>query len=245
MASTYSPQDAITLVQNFVHGVPVTAVQSNLCDMINSMIWIHYPWPWTIASLTPIPLVAGTQDYTPSNTDILRPLKMRTARTDITPNEFRELDLLANLAPDRTWTGGLDTLRAVGWYPSLNFFRYDVTVNIGVGQTMQLQGEYQKRPTKITDATLATPFVFPDQYFHVFVEGLKWKIYQLADDPRAGGLQKDNRGNVTATGQYGIFLAGLDVMARTEDLGAGDEFAFPSRSLGVKTHTLPGIFGLT
>ncbi len=368
MASTYSPSDAISLVQQFAHGTPLTNVQAPLCDMINSMIWTFYPWGWSIASLTatnlnqqtqgsgsaptggaqftgnqqdyyitgawftyPISLqVGGTSNNNygggwpialataatpgltesgttvtvtlgyqhnlpigttlagltgtisgatvagynttltittvPNNTSIvgtiatgslgnsggsgdpkiLRPVKMRICRLDSDPAEYRELSLLGNLSPEFSRTAGVDTMKALGWFASSNFFRFDVAPQVSTGQIIQLQGEYQQTPTKITNSNLTTPFSFPDTYFNVFVEGLKWKIYQLSDDQRAGGIAVSRNGGQVKqfTGQFGVFYEQLQQMARTEDMGAGDEFQFPQDPLGVGRSYWPGLLGV-
>lgn len=246
MASTYSPQDALNLVQNFAHGVPISNVQANVCDMVHSMLWVFYPWRWSVASLTPITCVNGVQDYVPTNTDILRPLKLRMVRTDITPIEYREMGLLANLSPELSRMGGLDTVTSAGWFPSGNIIRLLYAASVGGTQVLQIQGEYQQIPIKITNSNLSTPFLFPDHFFNTFVEGLKWKIYQLADDPRAGAIQYSKNGsmNRTYTGQLGMFMDATLAMARTEDLGAGDEFSFPEQPLGVGRSYWPGLYGI-
>lgn len=243
--SSYSPQDAINLVKNFAHGIPVDAVQSNVCDAINSMIWCFYPWSWTIKSLTPITLVDGVQDYSPTDSDILRPTLLRIVRTDTTPNEARELALLSNLGVELTRKGGLESITAVGLL-STGAIRLMYAASVGTGQTLQLQGFYQQKPTRITDSTLSTPFSFPDYYYNVFIEGLKWKMYQLADDPRAGTMQYSKNGTMMRqyTGQYGIFMDALLTMARTEDLKGGDEFQFPEQALGSGRSFWPGLYGL-
>src|SRR5579859_1452515 len=160
---TYTPQQPINLVTQFVHGVPLAGVESNVCDMINSMIWTYYPWSWTQANLTDITLVDGVQDYTPINTDILRFLSLRITRTDVTPNESRELAQLANLSIELTRKGGLDTNTAAGYFANTNTIRLMYAASVGTGQVLKLQGSYQKIPTRITDATMTTPFAFPDQ----------------------------------------------------------------------------------
>src|SRR5215469_18219678 len=126
MPFTYSPQDAVNLVQQFAHGIPVTSVQAQVCDILNSMIWVFYPWRWSLTSLTPITCVNNVQDYTPAAPDLnnmVRPVKLRLVRTDVTPNEFREMSFLANLSPELSRTGGLETITSVGWYPSSNVIR--------------------------------------------------------------------------------------------------------------------------
>jgi hypothetical protein len=242
--SSYTPNDALALVKTFAHGTPMdTPTQANLCDMINSMIWTFYPWSWTISSFTPITLADSVQDFAPSNSDILRPLKTRLVRTDISPNEYREMALLGNLGVELSRKGGLDSIQSVGWLAGSNIFRLDLCVQMTSPTVLQLQGEYQKRPTRITDGRLSVAFPFPDHFFNTFVEGLKWKIYQLSDDPRAGGISIAKNGTMQRqyTGQFGVFWEQLLQMARTEDLSVGDEFMFPEIGLGVGRQYWPGI----
>lgn len=252
-AGTYTPQAAINLVQNIAHGVPLDAVKANICDMVYSMIWHYYPWPWTVKSLTAINLVNNQQDYNPTDTDILRPLKVRIVRTDTSPNEFRELSFLNNLSPELTRTGGIDTMKAIAWYAGSNVMRFDLAVSVGTNQTLQLQGEYQSQPTRITDGNMNSVFPtpdasvgYPDRYFNVFVEGVAWQVYRLSDDPRAGTIQVAKNGTAMKeyTGQLGIFMEALMQMSRTEDLGNGDQFQWPDNPLGVGRSYWPGLFGL-
>src|SRR5271166_1982122 len=243
---TYTPNDAITMTQNMVHGIPVNNIKAYACDMANSMMWTFFPWGWSIKSLTPITLADGVQDYNPTNTDILRPLKMRIVRTDTTPNEFRELNMLANLGVELTRKGGLETNTSLGWFPSANFFRFMYAASIGGTQVLQLQGEYQFQPTKIVLANMGNVLPFPDYYFNVYTEGVLFWIYKLSDDPRAGGIQYSKNGNMIRqySGQMGMFMDALLQMARTEDLSAGDEFAWPEQPLGVGRSYWPGMYGL-
>ncbi len=368
MPSTYSPKDALDLVQEFAHGIPLTNVQAKLCDMINSLIWTFYPWGWSVGSLTPTNLNQQTQgsgspptggalftgnqqDYyltgcwfsfpinlqyagttnnnfgggwpvalatastpglteaanvvtvtltyphnlpigttlagltgtingatisgynttltitsVPSTTSIigtiatsglansggsgdpgiLRPLLMRICRIDTDPPEDRELMALSNLGVELTRTAGVDTMKAYTWFPAQNYFRFDTSPQVSLGNIIQLQGFYQIKPTKITNSNLNTPFSFPDYYFDAFVEGLKWKIYQLSDDPRAGGMaiQRNGHQAQSFTGQYGNFYQILQQMARTEDLNSGDQFQFPESPMGTGTSYWPGLFGI-
>lgn len=180
------------------------------------------------------------------NPNILRPIKTRIGRLDSNPPEYRELDALGNLSPELTRTAGIDTMKAIGWFASQNFFRFDVSPQVSGGQIIQLLGEYQITVTKITASNLATPFPFPDQYFNVVDSGILWRVYQLLDDPRAGTMQvqKNGRQVYQYTGQLGIFVDMLREMARTEDLGSGDEFMFPEQPLGVGRSYWPGLYGV-
>jgi hypothetical protein len=365
MASTYAPSDAISLVQQFAHGAPLSVPAPTIVDQINSLIWRYYPWGWSILSLNATNLTQLTQgsgspptgganftgnqqDYVitgcwfnfpiniqfggltnnnfgggfivqktpnglsevgntvtintqyahnlppgttiagftgtivgaavagynttltitsvPTNMQIigtianaglapsggsgdpaiLRPLKMRIARLDTNPPEYRELAALGNLSPELSRTASIDTMKAVGWFSSQNFFRFDVSPQVSQGQIIQLLGEYQFMPAKITGSNLSTPFPFPDEYFSILEAGLLWRVYQLLDDPRAGGANLSENGNSVKqyTGQMGTFMYALKEMARTEDLGSGDEFRFPEQPMGVGRSYWPGLFGV-
>jgi hypothetical protein len=93
---------------------------------------------------------------------------------------------------------------------------------------------------------MGTAFAFPDTYFNIFVEGIKWKIYQLSDDPRAGGVQMSKNGKFQQvySGQLGLFMNQLNQMSRYEDLNSGDQFMFPETSLGNRSNFWPGLYGL-
>lgn len=246
MAETYTPQLAVDYCSYYIHGIPVDGMKVIACDQVNSIIHCYYPWGWSVGSLTAINCTDGVQDYTPTNTDILRPLKFRLVRTDISPNEYRELSALANLSPELSRKGGLDTITSYGFYSSTNFIRLNYAASVAGTQVLQIQGEYQKKPTRITDALMQTVFAMPDRYFNVFVEGLKWQFYLLSDDPRAGTLQMQKNGSSlkTYTAQYGVFMNSLAEMARTEDLQAGDEFRWPETPIATGRTYWPGLLGL-
>jgi hypothetical protein len=244
-ASTYTPQAAIDLITSFVHGIPLQGIAANVCDMVNSAIWMYYPWSWSIATLTPLNLEDGQQDYTAANTNILRPLKIRMVRTDVSPSEYEDLAILSNLPPDLSRKMGFRSIKNVGWYGSQQFFRLETALNMSSSTMLQLQGEYQMTPVKISAATMNTVLPFPDYYFPVFVEGVKYYALALSDDQRMGGVQVTKNGAVQKgySVQYGIYMDMLLMMARTEDLGGGDQWRYPESGLGVGQASNPGLFG--
>lgn len=241
----------VTATTIYPHNLTTSAV-GGTCT-INGATVAGYNTTLTITSVpnnTTIVGTIGTSGLASSggsgDPGILRPIKMRIVRLDSDPPEYRELALLSNLSPEFSRTAGIDTMKAVGWFSSSNFFRFDVSPQVSVGQLIQLQGEYQMKPTKITPANLSTALPFPDHYFETFMEGLLWKLYQLTDDPRAGGIQVNRNGTQMKifTGQFGVFYEMLQQMARTEDLGTGDEFQFPEQPLGMGRSYWPGLYGI-
>lgn len=233
---TYTGANAVDMVRRYIKMVPLSAsnVDVLLVDRIHSLMWCAWPWRWSQASLTAIPLVDGQQDYSLASGDataLLRLLHVRIVRTDVTPDEFRELDVCEHLSPELTCKGGINQIRKIAYIPALSKVRLELAASVPTGSTLNIQGEYQTNPTKIT--ALATALVWPDCYFDVFCDGLLWKCYQFADDPRAGTAQIVKGGNVVYTGQMGVFYGGLARMIETEDY-SGTPLIFPQNPLGAQ-----------
>lgn len=231
MAPSYTPQNAIDLVKKYCRDVVVTSIDSQLCDIIHSTIWTYYPWKWSQSALTAIALVDGTQDYTIANNDVYRFLRLRIVRTDTTPDDYGDpLEIRNSLEPDLN-PRGYQSQKLIAFEPVSAKLRLESAAFVGTGETLQIQGEYQKQPTLINDAALVTAFVWPDIYFGPFVEGLKWKLYQFVDDKRAGTVLTDKTGRTTYSGQLGIFMSALDRLAAAEDYAAEDS-TYPETPLG-------------
>lgn len=226
----YSATDALNYIKEFVKSIPSPNSQNLAFNAVGSIMYVHRPWRWTLGALTPISLVDNIQDYTVSNGDLFRPLKLRLRRTDTDPDEYRAVDLVDHLEPDLVKMGW-NTVQLISYQPQSQKIRLQFTVGLGAGQAIQIEGEYQKTPVRLTASSAS--FWFPDQYFQVFLEGLLWQFYRLSDDLRAGSAQKMN-GRMVFSGQLGVFMTMLDQMAVAEDFGSGESFTFPSTVLGVK-----------
>lgn len=231
MPFNYTPANAVTVVREMTKNIPYTAIDSQTCDMINSIMWNFYPFSWTINSLTAVSVTDGNQDVGSAPADFDHLLRARLVRTDLTPDEFHELNIVTWLAPDLSEVG-YQQITSICYEEAENEFRFDRAVDVGTGMTIQLQGEYKNTPTRITDSNLTTAFLFPDHYFQVFVEGLLWQAYRYADDPRAGTTQTMRNGQRSYTGQLGIFMDLLFQMAADQDYGAGS-MMHPETPLGV------------
>ena len=243
MTATYTPDDALTVVRKYVQDAPITTIDSQLCDAVNSTIWMSYPWGWAQSALTAISLTDGTQDFSldAGDTDIHRILRLRTVRTDTTPNQYRDLILRDWLPPDLS-EGSFATIQSAAYDPVSAKIRLERAISISSGETVQIQGEYWREPTKITPATLYTAFDFPDRHFPTFCEGLKWKLKQYIHDADAGSIQTDRKGNQAYTGQLGIFMDSLFRMMQSEDYGdVGAEF--PDSPFGERMSLGVGIYG--
>ena len=244
MAGTYTPNDAITLARQFSHKIPADVVQAYVCDAVNSRIWTQFTWNWTLASLTAITCTNATQDYTIANSDFYRMAWARIVRTDLSPVEYREMNQKKHLSPEITLRGGLETIRLFSYEAAISKLRLDRAADVSGTIVLQIQGEYQKKPTKIDDTAMGTVLDLPDHYFHVFFEGVRWKLYELSDDPRAGVMKIDSEGNAGYTGQLGVFMTALFAMQQAEDLSDGEDVAYPENPLGVpRDNFQPRVFG--
>lgn len=239
---TYTGQQAVDLVKKHIKGMPLTGVEVILVDQVASIIHFAYPWPWVIKDLTAITLVDGTQDYTVINTDYHHLTSATLARTDCTPDEFRELDIVEFLGKELSQKGGLEQIRKVAPLKG-NKLRLERAASVASPAVLALQGEYHPVPTKVT--ALATVLDIPDHYFTVFTEGLLWRCYKYADDSRAGSIQMVGHGSVVYTGQMGIFYSLLRDMMVSEDKGNGEPMIFPAEpSFGSYSQGSPGLFGV-
>lgn len=234
MASTFTPQNAIDVVRKFIRDVPATSVDYQLCDIVHSKMWRFYPWRWSQSAMTAIALVDGQQDYVVTNTDVYRHLFLSLSRTDITPREYYErLSIYNDYIPDSTKVGPA-LIRSCAVLPLNGSIRLKSAVQISGAETWELQGRYQRNPTKITPDLLNTAWSVPDQYFEVFVEGLKWKFYDYTGNEKAGAIATDRSGRKTYSGQLGVFMQELSDMASDEDYGDEEAFA-PDCPLGVSS----------
>lgn len=237
--STFTPQDAIDMAKAMNHKIPVLPIQVYVVNQVNSIIWTAATWPWTTTPLTAItPLVDGTQDYALGGSDsttFYRVAALRLARTDLSPVKYQELDQKNHLGIELERKAGIDGIRNFSWEGSISKIRLDYAASIGGTAVLALQGEYQKTPTAITQSTLTTVLVQPDHYFNVFLAGVRWMFYDLADDPRAGTATEITIGRKSYSGQLGVFMAFLDAMKQAEDFGNGEDLNFPSEPYGATT----------
>lgn len=235
MALTYIWNDAITAVKPYIKSIPTTTLDVLACDQTNSAIWKAWPWRWAQATLTSassvLTLVNGQQDYgigTTTGAGFYQLLRVRITRTDVTPNIAREKDITNWLAPNLEQQGSVDSIQAMCFEPISQGIRLDCAASVPSGTTFLINGEYWFQPIKITST--ASTIVFPDAYFNVVTECLKWKYYQLGDDKRAFA-------------QKSIYDAALDEMVKQEDFGDAPGTRFPEMGLGVARAGNPGLFG--
>lgn len=234
MAFSYSGTDAINLVREYGHGIPVTAVDSQIVDIISSMIYTRRPWKWTITQISPsIAIVDGTQDYN-APAQIYRLTRCRITDTTPTPDVYHELTIKESLPPNLTKQSHTAIQTVAMDYPT-GQLRLEAAISVSAGTTLFIDGDFQANPVKWTDLNLAANFWFPDHYFNVQIEGMKWKIYQLMDDPRAGTIVIARDGRRQYSGQLGIFMAALESMEVSEDFGNSQGVIWPEDPLGAQS----------
>jgi hypothetical protein len=235
MAFSYTPQNAIDLCNAFTKNTPTSAMQIYACDMVSGQMWSAAPWQWTLQQISPtIALSNGVQDYSVPS-EVFRFVHLRQTRTDVTTEDEIELDNVKWLPPQTNFTIAYQTIRLFCHELTLGKIRLQGAPSITGTVTLVLNGEYQANPVKITSSTLSTPLWIPDQYFNVFQAGVLYYFYKFTDDARAGGMVVNKSGMATYSGQYGVWMNELDRMAESEDLKTGNDFVYPSNTLGTQS----------
>jgi hypothetical protein len=237
---TYTFQDAVTNAKELVHQIPTTVTQVYACDRVNSIIHLYWPWRWTIFPVLPITAIDGNQDYPYVPNDFHRLTAGRLIRTDVTPNQIQPIKIAGHLEGEVQRQGSINTVQSVSYEPVVNSFRLDTPLQVSGTTVYVISLDYQRMPTKIS--TLATTICPPDVYFNVFLEGVLWAFYRLADDPRAGAVTINRPGDKQYSGQLAVFMTALEEMKRMEDSGEALNTRFPEEPLGWVRTGNPGIF---
>ncbi len=222
-------------------------MQIYACDLLYSRIWTKFPWNWTKQALTDITLVDGTQDYSLGGSDLAsfyRFVNVEMKDTSQTPTPRRFMVQKNHLSVEVVTKGGLDSIRFYSWESTINKIRLDYAAAVSSGSVLKLEGEFQIMPTKITVSNLGTALVLPDHYFNVFLEGVRWKFYELTDDSRAGIVQVV-QGRQVYTGQLAVFMDAFTDMSKAEDFSDGEDTVYPAGgTLGQGKDTFwPRVFG--
>jgi hypothetical protein len=231
MPLTYTWSDLITVGSRFGKGIPLQNVSPQICDFVSSDMYIEYPWKETITNTANgvIPLLDSVQDYTASAPNISRPLKASLQRTDVTPNENHDLDIVRDLSVN-LYPKSYVAIRAMSLQQSVGKFRLESAVNIPSGMQVELRVDFQIDPIKVTG--LNQNLWFHDKYAFVALEGLLYWVYKLSDDARAGGAASDAFGRITEyTGQLGNYKGALGRMKNAEEYGFTDS-VFPDQAMG-------------
>ncbi len=224
MAKTYTWSDLITYTSQSFPRLVADAAGAIICDQVNSYIWDKYDWRVSLKQMAPFYLVALTQDYASPTmvlpTDFLGlrdallvyngtepattypPLKvMRYLQKTYAQGRTQSVSYEPEIGPDGTGGG----IRIFPRCPS----------GIGV-MDYQLECKYKCNPTKVTTATLMSTLPFDDQYFSVYVEGMKYFLKPSAQQTDA---------------DLGRFLNAIDMMAAHEAINLGEQPLSPAEPL--------------
>lgn len=235
----------------FVKNIPGTLtisgrsvdVWAGIANMVSDQMYTVYPWKDTIQDVgaAQITLSDGVQDYdVPQN--IYRMTKVEIVRTDITPNEWRELDVQDDLDVNLVSYSYQD-IKAASLQASVGKIRLESAVAVPSGYALELHCDYQINPMKVT-ATSDSCW-FKDQYNSVAFAGILYYAYKLADDPRAGTATTNFRGQAQYTGQLGEWMTALNKMQQAEDYGPNEQY-YPGEPMGAWRDWgvgIPRIFG--
>ena len=229
MPSTYKPADALKIAKRYVRNVPIKDIEVQAMDMANSTMWTVFPWRWVRVNLASITLVDNTQDYalvSPDDVQFLRLINTRLTQTNITPNRVFPL-IPTSFIEVEPIKRSHDSIGFISYHAVDSTLRLFAPPQITSPVTVNIDGEYHKTPTKITAATKNTPFDFPDHYFEVYLEGLKWALFSLVEDDRTGSVSIRRDGVRQYSGQLGVFHDALQAMMRSEDVGDAVRTFFP------------------
>jgi hypothetical protein len=213
MAKTMTPGMALDLFAVRAPRILTDGWGARFCDSAHGDIWERYPWPETLAGLTPFYLVYDLQGYgaptisIPSDFDYLHEAYLANSNRQI-----RELKVQRHL-PTTDMSGFPTTIM----YKEGQFLLHPRS---SVSQPdWWVGGTYKKTPTKITNANLNS-YTLPweDKHFDVFRQGVEWRVKQYLGDR-----------DWMASRQ--LFELLLEDMAVGEGLAAGPYVVSPSESL--------------
>src|SRR5689334_11827134 len=121
-------------------GVPFSGVDLTICNVVNSAIYKAYPWRDVLKNFTEVTLTDGNQDFSATETDIYRVTQFWIARTDVTPNDYRDIGVRKSLSIDLSATTPY-SIRAASYQAAINKFRLEKAVRISSGSTFKIGGE--------------------------------------------------------------------------------------------------------
>src|SRR5579859_5438512 len=106
MATTFKVNDGLALAKKLAHGVPFTAVDLTIANIVNSTMYKAFPWRATLktsgagANWTEVALVDAAQDYATALTDIYRFTQFWITRTDTSPHQIRNISVAQSIPID-------------------------------------------------------------------------------------------------------------------------------------------------
>lgn len=218
MASTYKWSDLLTYVSQSYPRLQSDASGALVCDMVHSFVWGKADWRISLVQMAPFYLVATQQDYVAPYVAVPSDfLGLRSALLVYNGTEpattYPPLKILRYL--DKTYAMSRPT--SISYEAELSGFRIYPRCPSGIGvMDYQIEAKYKKNPTKVTTATLESAMPFDDQYFPIYVEGLKYFLKPTAQQSDA---------------DLSRFLGAIEVMAAHEAVNLGDQPLSPNEPL--------------
>jgi hypothetical protein len=219
MASTYRWTDMISVVGQSNPRLTTDAHGAILCDLVHSCIWGRADWRIALAKVPPFYLIPLQQDYVAPY--ISMPTDFLGLRSGtLTFNGTEPPSTYPPLMVDRylllTYAQSRPT--SISYESTTGGLRIYPRPPSGIGaMDYQIECSYKKNPTKVTAATLANSGPpFDDQYFHVYVEGLKY-FAKPAAQQRPEELVN--------------FIGLIDMMIAHEAVNLGEQNLSPRESL--------------
>lgn len=228
MASTLRPIDAIEYAKRFVKDMPLEDVQWRILDDVSKYLWMAAPWRWTLGLVGQILMLNGQQDYTLAvPADFLYPIYAYYG-DGTSPNMYLEIEpklastVIQQGNPTRLSYEGSNTWRL---YP-----------NPVISGTKVINIFYKKIAPVLTPKNIydQNVLILDDEWFWVYEEGVLWKAYLYADDPRAGSAQMDSRGQWQYSGKRADFESAIQKMREREKLPIFGFQTAPDPKVGVK-----------
>lgn len=229
MATTLTPYTALEYAEKIVKHMPLERVYVDIANDIQRRIWHAGNWSWTVAQTSSIAVPASTTggsqlvEFASLTTPAARFIE-GVLKHDIATGGGRT-DNIAHLKPV-----SLNPLTAIVGPPTT--FQY-IPLSSGGNDGIRFNtkpsfptdgtfvGLYKTVYPTLTESTLhttaaATNQQLPDDWYHVYQDGVLWLAMQYAGDGRQGQAQMAADGRISYTGQYGIFMAGLERMKALE-----------------------------
>jgi hypothetical protein len=238
MAFTFAWSDAAAVAAKMAKDIPLSSIDETLCNMVNGEIWDYYDWSASLDTIgsAQVALSDGTQDFT-AVSNCYKPIRLSIVRTDSTPDEHRDINVVKTLPVDLT-PRSYRSISCASLEPAVGQFRLESAVQVPSGVTLELRGVFKKHPDKIT--ALTDDFWFEDRFLDVAAKGLIAYYKDLGDDRSAGSTSNTRKRGTSSSGWWAKFEAAMQRMAEAEDFGNIDS-VFPSSSMGASAGNGAGL----
>lgn len=218
MAKTYTWADLISYASQSYPRLIADSNGAMICDMVNSKIWSMADWRVSLVTMPPFYLVALNQDYAAPTVVVPSDfLGLRSALLIYNGTEpatvYPPLTVMRYL--DKTYIQG--RTKDISYQSDIGGFRIFPRCPSGIGvMDYQIECTYKKIPTRVTAATLMSTLPFEDQYFNVFLEGMKFYLKPVSQqNPQ----------------DYQNFMMSISAMAAAEAVNLGEQPIAPKEPL--------------